>query len=608
MASRDRLDDIVALDHEPKVDDARPGGSFLPVVALVLSQFAAIPCAGASETPGRGEVAVTTAAGVVANRREVIDELVQAVAAQARDREILSGIVEAPPPRDGAPAGPGRRPEQLPGLDDPSSAFRRAVVRRMFPGNGDGEPQQRPEWIATPASMARTVANAEAAGRDWSFGWIRLRSGARLEDAADALAELGAAVEGQSGAWVRARLPGNADSLRAIAEIPGIADVGTPLQSAKIPASFAVEARGRPAHEVVPVFVTLAAADDANARWRHGLERVGAVVGAWDRDTRSYVANIRYGMLDDLAALDFVAAIEPVPVVEAMNDTAAPAMGADAYRAYADGQGWTGAVGESVAIGVMDTGLNINHVDIESGRTSVCGANFIPSPSEEQDLWIDASGHGTHVTATVVGNGAAERRYAGMAPLVRHIRFAKVLSSRGFGVGTSVLDGMAFLAERSECAAGGWSADRVVPAVVNMSLTATSRRWEGRDVSARKLDAVVYGGRQLYVVAYANASIHGFSAYGAAKNSLAVGAAWDSGELVGFSSEGPTADGRLAPLVVGTGVNVYSAMGGGRRAGYGRKKWDQHVVAGGCGRRGARDGRARRLRRATHVDAGTPDG
>ena len=69
-------------------------------------------------------------------------------------------------------------------------------------------------------------------------------------------------------------------------------------------------------------------------------------------------------------------------------------------------------------------------------------------------------------------------------------------------------------------------------------------------------------------MANSNTDIHGFSNYGAAKNSLPVGAAWDSGELASFSSHGPTADGRLVPLIVGTGVNVYSARGGGSRGAY----------------------------------------
>ena len=84
----------------------------------------------------------------------------------------------------------------------------------------------------------------------------------------------------------------------------------------------------------------------------------------------------------------------------------------------------------------MDTGLNFNHLDISSHRSSICGANFVYFDPlvDDENLWVDAGMHGTHVTGTIVGNGAAQPRYAGMAtPLVRHIRFAKVLSHWGSG-------------------------------------------------------------------------------------------------------------------------------------------------------------------------------
>ena len=116
-------------------------------------------------------------------------------------------------------------------------------------------------------------------------------------------------------------------------------------------------------------------------------------------------------------------------------------MAADALRRYDGAPGlFSGIGGASVPIGVMDTGLNINHLDIVSHRESICGSNFSwnsfwlgpdGSFNESEDLWIDEFGHGTHVTGTIVGNGYVEPRYAGMAPSVRHIRFAKVLDSNG---------------------------------------------------------------------------------------------------------------------------------------------------------------------------------
>ena len=362
-------------------------------------------------------------------------------------------------------------------------------------------------------------------------------------------------------------MPGGRSNLDAIAALPWVAGLGAQPLAAKLPHSFAEQVNSRPASEVVPVFVTLMT-DDRDGRWRRELERFGVVVGAYDADTRAYVANVGYGDLETVALADFVQFVEPVGIAQAALDTAVPGMGADVLRTYRGATGrFTGTAGSGVPIGVMDSGLNISHPDIVSNRDSICGANFItPDREEDQDLWADAYGHGTHVTGSFVGNGAGAPHYAGMAPEVGDIRIAKVLNRLGNGPFTATNAGMDFLSEASECSAGGWSSDPVKPLIVNMSLSANTLVFEGRDQPARKLDAVVWGHRQLYVVSQANASVHGFSNYGAAKNSLAVGAVLDSGELASFSSHGPTADGRLAPLVVGTGVGVFSASGAAVRA------------------------------------------
>ena len=427
------------------------------------------------------------------------------------------------------------------------------------------------DWLGAVDAVPRLVAQAEAASRDWSFGWVYLRGESRLADVETTLAALGVGVEGSAGALVRARLPGDWSSLDAIAALPAVVGLGAQPLTAKLPRSFAVDATHQPASVLVPVFVTLMT-DDPDGRWRRELERLGAVAGAYDADTRSYVANVGYGILETIALADFVQFVEPVGIAQAALDTAVPGMGADSLRTY-DGAtgGFTGTAGAGVPIAVMDSGLNVSHPDIASNRDSICGANFItPSREEDQDLWADAHGHGTHVTGTMVGNGTGAPHYAGMAPLVGDIRIAKVLNRYGFGSFAASNAGMDFLSEASECSDGGWSSDFVKPLIVNMSLSANRRIFEGRDQPARKLDAVVWGHSQLYVVAQANASIDGFSNYGAAKNSLSVGAVLDSGELAGFSSHGPTADGRLGPQVVGTGVRLNSAAGGGSPAGYRR--------------------------------------
>ena len=329
----------------------------------------------------------------------------------------------------------------------------------------------------------------------------------------------------------------------------------------KLPEAFAREATEARPQEQVPVFITLMA-DDADGRWRQALEDLGAVVGRFDPDVRAYTANVTYAQLGTIASTDYVLAVEPVGIVRPAHDTSVPAMGADALRAYDGSPGiFSGINGASVPIGVMDTGLNINHLDIASNRESICGANFVwglggPDGTlrEAEDLWIDEGGHGTHVTGTIAGNGTVQPRFAGMAPAVRHIRFAKVLSFGGFGLFDDINRGMDFLAVATECAEEGRSSVPVKPLIVNMSLSGSSRAFAGRGTSARKLDSIVWGHRQLYVVSQANAGISGFSNYGTAKNSLSVGAVLDSGDIAAFSSHGPTADGRLAPQVVATGV------------------------------------------------------
>ena len=431
-------------------------------------------------------------------------------------------------------------------------------------------PDNYPAWFDSPEAIAALGSQAEAAGRDWTFGWIRLANGARADDLGVALGALGGEILGSSGPLVRVRLPGEATLLEQISFLPEVAGIGAPPRSVKLPEALANEVQSLSAEQQMPVFISLMAGDP-DGQWRRALENLGAVVGRFDADIRAFTATVDWPALDAIADADFVLAIEPVGLVEAAHDTAVPAMGVDALRWYSGSPGlFRGIGGASVPIAVMDTGLNINHPDIFSNRRSVCGANFVwvDSRRSDYDLWVDDGGHGTHVTGTIAGNGYGRPELAGMAPAVSHIRFAKVLHHRGFGYFDSILQGMDYLSLPSGCGDSGTNANRVKPLIVNMSLSASANIFEGRGTGERKLDSVVWTHRQLYVVAQSNAGSYAFSNFGTAKNSLSVGAALDSGELASFSSYGPTADGRLAPQIVATGVDVHSTRGFGSRGGY----------------------------------------
>ena len=476
-------------------------------------------------------------------------------------------------PRAGPPVNPGAGGAQAPpgysivGFD--GEMARAPMPPQDVPADWDGAVVTEHPWLAAPGAIDALVRQSEAANRDWTFGWVGVAPGTDGEAFSQRLQALGGRALARSADLLRARLPGDAERLERIARLPGVVGVAaTPLEL-KMPPSLATEALSRPPWERVPVLVTLMDGDPDGV-WRRALADLGGVVGVFDPAIRVYPVVLAYAQVNAVAAADFVLAVEPVRRIAPANDSAVPVMGADALRLH-DGEGFSGIGGASVPIGVMDTGLNIHHEAIGEGRRSICGANFAadvftPEREQDQDLWIDAGEHGTHVTGTLAGNGAGAPHFAGMAPLVRDIRVAKVLSAFGSGSLTGMLRGMDFLARPSRCGAPG--APTAKPALVNVSLGEDGFEWAGVSAGERKLDSVVWTHRQLYVVAQANSSFVQYSDFASAKNSLAVGAVDDGGDLARFSSFGPTADGRLKPQVVGAGVNVYSAAGDGSRSAY----------------------------------------
>ena len=429
----------------------------------------------------------------------------------------------------------------------------------MTAADVDHVPAPTPGWMSSSGL-------AEVAGRDWTFGWIKLADGSTVEELRAALTAQGGAVLGRSGSLLRARLPGDASRLRQLADAAAVAGIGAVPVDAKMPASLSERALSG-SYDEVPVWITLMD-DDPEGRWRAALIDLGAVVGHFDPTIRTYAANLPLDALFSVASADYVLAVEAIGELTPTLEMASAAMGADALRSYDASTGlFEGIGGASATVGVMDSGLNVDHRDIGSNRRSICGANFtntIFSREEDQDLWFDYSGHGTHVSGIAFGNGAVESNRAGMAPLVQDIRMAKVLSTWG---GASALGwgrAMDWFATPTACGDG-------VPRkalVINSSVGVTHDAWEGRSVVERKIDAAVWGARQLFVTSVGNAVDQGTSSMAGAKNALTVGATDNSGDIAEFSSLGPTYDGRLLPKVVGTGMAVAAPEGEGSRRGY----------------------------------------
>ena len=353
-----------------------------------------------------------------------------------------------------------------------------------------------PAWME---SGERALADrAAAAGRDWTFAYVKLAADAEVDALRRTLAAEGGEVLGHSGDLVRVRLPADEARLRAIAAADAVAGLGAVPPGRKITDAL-VERANANISQRVPVWITLMA-DDRDGRWRDALKAMGAEVGRFDPAIRTYAATIPLTALEPLAQADFVVAVESIGRVERALEIAAPSMGADALRSYDASLGtFVGTGGASVPVGVMDTALNIDHPDISSGRRSICGANFtdfLDSREEDQDLWFDFGEHGSHVTGIVVGNGADDRDRAGMAPLVRDIRFAKVISSYGSASALGWSRAMDWFAKPTACS-GDDTARKAL--VINSSLGVSSDIWEGRSVVERKIDASVWAAKQLFV-------------------------------------------------------------------------------------------------------------
>lgn len=489
---------------------------------------------------------------------------------QASDFEMRSSVaIEAPPQFHASNVDPIQQLDsQVRDADEITTLD--LNMQRGHVGSIDrsdfGDVRTIPAWLSDGGDLDLVAHQESDTERNWRFGWISIAPDANTLAIKLKIRNLGGELLGEPSLLTRSRLPADVEALANIVAIEGVRGVGTPPIDRKVSPSLMRKLDESTGNDTFPAFVTLME-HDADGRWGAALSSLGAMINRYDPTIHVYVANVPSDAVNTIASSDFVMAIEPIDATRALHDTAVPAMGADAVRVFnASTRSFAGVTGATVPIGVMDSGLNTNHNDIGRNRRSICGANFaalINAREEDADLWVDAGMHGTHVTGTILGNGMENPRYAGVAPGVRDIRVAKVLNRDGAGDVEGILRGMDFLAQRTSC--GGHAAK---VSLVNASLGKNGTDWQARSTAERKLDAMVWNHRQLYIVANANDGSFSYSDLAAAKNSLGVGAIRDNGDIAHFSSHGPTRDGRLTPLVVGTGVDVWSTHGDGRRQAY----------------------------------------
>ena len=206
----------------------------------------------------------------------------------------------------------------------------------------------------------------------------------------------------------------------------------------------------------------------------------------------------------------------------------------------------SGYRGAGIKIAVIDTGIDRAHPDL-AGRIAA-GIAYVGSDYQ------DDSGHGTHVAGIIAGAGAAMGgRYVGVAPQAQ-LYVAKVLDSAGAGAISGVMAGIE------------WAVEQQVD-VINLSLGGSGSS-DGQDALSMTCNAAVERGIVLCAAAGNNGPAERtVGAPGAAEQVITVGAADRFSGVAGFSSRGPTADGRPKPDICLPGVDIVSARASGPQHG-----------------------------------------
>ncbi|MFJ5196882.1 S8 family serine peptidase [Streptomyces sp. NPDC088394] len=200
-----------------------------------------------------------------------------------------------------------------------------------------------------------------------------------------------------------------------------------------------------------------------------------------------------------------------------------------------------GLTGKGVKVAVLDTGVDLTHPDLKDrvGETR----SFI----EGQEV-ADRNGHGTHVSSTVGGSGAAsDGKEKGVAPGAT-LAVGKVLNDQGSGTESQIIAGME------------WAAKDVHAKIVSMSL-GSSQGSDGTDPMAQAVNTLSEDTGTLFVIAAGNAYSPGtIGSPGAADSALTIGAVDSADRRAPFSSQGPRfGDGALKPDLSAPGVDILAA-------------------------------------------------
>lgn len=208
--------------------------------------------------------------------------------------------------------------------------------------------------------------------------------------------------------------------------------------------------------------------------------------------------------------------------------------------------------GKDVTIAVLDSGA-FPHPDVSDRLLGQI--DFV----QGLPFAYDDNGHGTHVSSCAAGSGLlSDGIHKGLASEANLISL-KVLSGAGSGRNSDIIKGIEWCIDHK---------DELNIKVLNMSLGGpSSKDWENDPINQAVKAA--YEAGLVVMVAAGNEGPHS-STIGSPGNSpfaITVGATDDKDTpdpsddtMAGFSSHGPTKDGRPKPDIVAPGTHIFAAM------------------------------------------------
>lgn len=215
-----------------------------------------------------------------------------------------------------------------------------------------------------------------------------------------------------------------------------------------------------------------------------------------------------------------------------------------------------GITGNGIGVAVMDTGI-APHPDFTQPKNRLAAFHDVLN---NRSSFYDDSGHGTHVSGILAGNGfSSAGKYCGVAPGC-HLIGMKVLDRHGNGSIPDVLDGIAWILEHKK---------KYHIRIVNISVG--SRKQSNPQENAKLIEGVelLWKNGIVVVAAAGNGgpAPQSIGLPGCSKKIITVGACDDhipvklsQGEMIDYSGRGPTEDCIMKPDIVAPGSHIISCI------------------------------------------------